>query len=152
MRLSNIADLRRTTHDRLGGSIRIFLGVLFLMTGAMKLLVPMLAQAWSGQLIAAELPFYALSRWSVPFVEMAVGALLLVGAYARLAGVVVIGFMVVATYVHLRVDDPALFPLQPSEPIIPLVVIALTAYVLWRGAGAWSKDLKASGAGEEQGR
>ncbi len=152
MRLSNIADLRRTTDDKLGGSIRILLGVLFLMTGVMKLVVPTLAEAWSGQLIAAELPFYGLSRWSVPFVEIAVGALLLVGAYARLAGVVVIGFMVVATYVHLRVDDPALFPLQPSEPIIPLVVIALTAYVLWRGAGAWSKDLKASGAGEEQGR
>ena len=108
----------------------------------MKLVVPTLADAWSGQLIAAQLPLYTLSRWSVPFVEMAVGALLLFGAYARLAGIVVVGIMVVATYVHLVVDDPSLFPLQPSEPIIPIVVVALTAYILWRGAGAWSSDLR----------
>lgn len=140
----NIDPLRRTADNKLAGAIRIFLGILFLMTGVMKLVVPTLADAWSGQLIAADLPFYTLSLWAVPFMEMAVGALLLVGAYARVAGLMVSGIMVVATYVHLKVDDPALFPLQPSEPIIPLVVIVLTAYVLWRGAGAWSQDLKAS--------
>jgi len=139
-----VDDLRRTTDDRLGGVIRILLGVLFLMTGVMKLAVPMLAEAWSGQLIAAELPFYTLSRWAVPFMEMAVGILLFVGTYARASAAVVTGIMVVATYVHLKVDDPTLFPLQPSEPIIPAVVVALAAYVLWRGAGAWSRDLRAS--------
>ena len=144
MPLTNLADLRRTTNDRLGGTIRVFLGVLFVMTGVMKLVVPTLADAWSGQLLAAELPFYTLNRWSVPFVEMGVGALLLVGAYARLAGIVVVGIMSVATYVHVVVDDPSLFPLQPSEPIIPIVVVVLTAYLLWRGAGAWSSDLRAS--------
>ena len=112
------------------------------MTGVMKLVVPALADAFAGQLLAAELPFYTLSRWSVPFVEIAVGALLLVGAYARVAGIVVVGLMCVATYVHLVVDDPSLFPLQPSEPIIPIVVVVLTGYVLWRGAGAWSSDLR----------
>ena len=145
MSLTNLVDLRRTADDKLGGTIRVLLGVLFVMTGVMKLVVPTLADAWSGQLLAAELPFSTLSRWSVPFVEMAVGALLVVGAYARLAGIVVTGIMFVATYVHLIVDDPSLFPLQPSEPIIPIVVVALTAYILWRGAGAWSSDLRASG-------
>ena len=140
----NLVDLRRTADDKLSGTIRILLGILFLMTGAMKLTVPTLAEAWSGQLIAAELPFYTLSRWSVPFVEMAVGALLLVGAYVRLAGAVVVGIMVVATYVHIVVDDPSLFPLQPSEPIIPIAVVLLAAYVLWRGGGAWSRDLKSA--------
>ena len=144
MASTNLVDLRSTADDKLGGTIRVFLGLLFLMTGVMKLVVPTLADAWSGQLIAAGLPFYTLSRWSVPFVEMAVGALLLVGTYARLAGIAVVGIMVVATYVHLVVDDPSLFPLQPSEPIIPIVVVALTAYILWRGAGAWSGDLRAS--------
>jgi len=51
--------------------------------------------------------------------------------------------MVVATYVHVVVDDPSLFPLQPSAPVIPLVIIAMCAYLLWRGAGAWSLDLRA---------
>jgi uncharacterized membrane protein YphA (DoxX/SURF4 family) len=120
----------------------LLLAVLFLMTGAMKLLVPMLSDAWAGQLIAADIPFYTLSRWSVPFVEMAAGAALMVGVYARPTAVVVIGIMIVATYVHIVVDDPGLFPLQPKEPVIPFIVIALSLLVLWRGAGAWSRDLK----------
>ncbi len=143
----NLVDLRRTTDDRLGGTIRVVLGVLFVMTGVMKLVVPTLAEAWSGQLIAAGLPFYTLSRLSVPYVEMAAGALLLVGVYARVVGTVVLGIMIVATYVHLVVDDPSLFPLQPSEPVIPITVVILTAYILWRGAGAWSSDLRVSSDG-----
>ena len=136
--------IRKTTDEKLAGTIRIFLGLLFLMTGVMKLVVPTLAEAWSGQLIAADLPMYTLSRWSVPFIEMAVGTVLVVGVFARPAVVVVIGIMLVATYVHLVVDDPSLFPLQPSDPVIPLVVIALSLFILWRGAGAWSRDLKAT--------
>ena len=136
-------ETRNTSNDKSAGAIRIGLGILFLMTGAMKLLVPVLAEAWSGQLLAASLPFYEINRWMVPFLEMALGALLLVGAYARPAAAMVIGIMGVATYVHLTVDDPELFPLQPSEPIIPLIVIVLAVYILWRGAGAWSSDLKA---------
>jgi uncharacterized membrane protein YphA (DoxX/SURF4 family) len=122
---------------------RITLGVIFIMTGAMKLLVPMLAVAWAGQLQAAAIPLFTISRWSVPFIEIVVGGFLLVGAYARFAAIVVIGIMIVATYVHLMVDDPSLFPLQPNEPVIPLMVMAMSFYVLWRGAGAWSADLKA---------
>ena len=113
-----------------------------MLTGLMKFLVPVLAKAWSGQLLAADLPLYTLTRWIVPFVEVGIGIVLLVGLFARLAGLVVIAIMAVATYVHLVVDDPAQFPLQPSEPVVPLVVIVLSAYVIWRGAGAWSLDLK----------
>jgi uncharacterized membrane protein YphA (DoxX/SURF4 family) len=127
--------------------IRLLLGVLFVMTGVMKLVVPMLAEAWSGQLLAASLPFYELTRWTVPFVELGVGMALMFGLFARLAGVIVIGIMVVATYVHVMVDDPALFPLQPSEPIIPVVVMVMAAFVVWRGAGAWSQDWAATRAG-----
>jgi hypothetical protein len=62
------------------------------------------------------------------------------------AGLVALAIMVVATYVHIIVDDPALFPLQPSAPVVPLGVIVLVAYVIWKGAGSWSLDLKATGA------
>jgi len=136
--------IRKTSNDRLAGTIRLFLGVMFLMAGAMKLLVPVLADAWAGQLVAAEIPFYALSRWSVPFVEMAVGAALVVGFFVRPMIVVIMGIMLVATYVHLVADDPGLFPLQPSAPVIPAIVIVLGLFLLWRGGGAWSKDLKAT--------
>ena len=136
-----LASLQRTTDDKLAGSIRLLLAVLFVMTGTMKLVVPMLADAWSGQLLASGLPFYELSRWSVPVIEILVGFVLGVGLYTRPAATVVIGIMTVATYVHVVVDDPSLFPLQPSEPIIPLAVIAMCVYLLWRGGGSWSRDL-----------
>ena len=139
-------DIRKTSYNKPAGSIRILLAILFLMTGVMKLLIPMLAEAWSGQLLAANIPLYTVSRWSVPFLEMALGTVLAVGVFVRPAAVVVVGIMVVATYVHLVVDDPSLFPLQPSEPIIPLMVIVMSMYVLLRGGGAWSLDLRATQA------
>ena len=136
-------DVRRTSDNRLAGVMRLLLALIFLMTGAMKLLVPMLADAWSGQLLAADLPLYVVSRWTVPFLEIALGITLAAGFLVRPAVVAVTGIMVVATYVHVVVDDPSLFPLQPSAPVIPLVVVAMCAYLLWHGAGAWSLDLRA---------
>jgi uncharacterized membrane protein YphA (DoxX/SURF4 family) len=146
-----VSDLRKTRADRLAGALRLMLAIIFLMSGPMKLLVPHLAEAWSAQLLAANIPLYSLSRWTVPFsrwtvpfVELLLGVLLLAGFQARLSALVVIAIMVVATYVHVVVDDPSLFPLQPSEPLIPLVVIAMSFYILRRGAGAWSLDLKST--------
>tara|TARA_B100000029_G_C17384209_1_gene890935 strand:+ start:522 stop:743 length:222 start_codon:yes stop_codon:yes gene_type:complete len=69
---------------------------------------------------------------------------MLAGFHTRVAAIVVLGIMVVATYVHLVVDDPSLFPLQPEEPVIPVVVIALSAYLLLKGGGSGSLDLKAT--------
>ncbi len=137
-----MTTFRSTNEDELASMLRLMLGVLFVMTGAMKLVVPMLADAWSGQLLASGLPFITLARWAVPFVEIAVGVVLLAGTLVRLTSLVVIGIMLVATYVHLTVDDPSLFPLQPDEPIIPLIVIGMASYVLWKGGGSWSRDLK----------
>lgn len=145
----DIASIQETTDDKLAGILRLLLALLFVMTGAMKLLVPQLADAWSGQLLAAGLPFYELTRWSVPFVEILVGLTLGVGLFTRLAAMVVVGIMAVATYVHFVVNDPSLFPLQPSEPIIPLAVIAMCAYLLWRGGGSWSKDLTTTTLGSD---
>lgn len=139
-------ELRQTRDDNRVGVTRLVLGILFLMTGLLKLLVPMLAAAWSAQLIAAGLPFYTLTRWIVPFVEVGLGILLLLGLFARLAGLLVLAIMIVATYVHVVVDDPALFPLQPSAPVIPFGVMFLISYVIWKGAGSWSLDLKATTA------
>ena len=142
----NLATLRRTSDNKVAATVRLLVALLFLMTGPMKLLVPSLAEAFSGQLLAANLPFYLLTLWAVPFVDLALGIVLALGIFARPAAVGAIGLMVVATYVHLIVDDPSLFPLQPDEPIIPLAVIAMSVYVLLRGAGTWSLDLKATRA------
>ena len=136
--------IRRTADDKVLGILRILLGGLFVMTGLMKLFVPTLEEAFSGQLIAANIPFYAFNVRVIPVAEVIVGLLLILGLFSRVGGLIAINMMLVATYVHLVVDNPALFPLQPEEPIIPLISIAVAAYVLWRGGGAWSLDLKAS--------
>ncbi len=136
--------IRSTREDRVAAGIRIGLGILFLMTGVMKIVVPTLGAAFAGQLAAANIPLQDLNRWVVPFIEMAIGGALLIGFYTRLATLVVFSIMIVGTYVHLVVDDPSLFPLQPEEPIIPAVVMTLSVYVLLRGGGSGSWDLRAS--------
>jgi uncharacterized membrane protein YphA (DoxX/SURF4 family) len=137
-------SIRSTRDDRVAAGIRIGLGVLFVMTGIMKVVVPSLGEAFAGQLAGANIPLQELNRWAVPFIEMAVGGALLVGFYTRLATFVVFNIMIVGTYVHLVVDDPSLFPLQPEQPIIPAVVMILSVYLLLRGGGAGSADLRAS--------
>ena len=139
-----LEKIRRTMDNKALGIIRIFIGLLILMTGVMKFLFPTLRNAWSGQLTGANIPFYTFNFWVVPIVEIVIGSLLVLGLFSRVGGLVVMGIMTVATYVHLTVNDPTLFPLQPKEPIIPLIVFVLSAYVLWRGGGAWSLDLKSS--------
>ena len=136
--------IRTTRDDRVAAAIRIGLGILFVMTGVMKLAVPTLGAAFAGQLAAANIPFQELQRWIVPFVEVGVGGALLIGYFTRVATLLVLNIMAVATYVHLVVNDPSLFPLQPEEPIIPAVVVLFSAYTLLRGGGSGSLDLKAS--------
>ncbi len=137
-------SIRNTRDDRVAAGIRIGLGVVFVMTGVMKVVVPSLGEAFAGQLAGANIPLQELNRWAVPFIETAVGGALLVGFYTRLATFVVFNIMIVGTYVHLVVDDPSLFPLQPEQPIIPAVVMILSVYLLLRGGGAGSADLRAS--------
>ena len=119
------------------GVVRILIGVLILMTGVMKFTVPMLREAWSGQLRLAKLPFYKLTFWLTPVAELAVGTLLILGIWTRPAAAVVLLMMLGAVYVHIVVDDPSVFPLQPNAPVVPIVVASLTVFVLVGGTGDW---------------
>ncbi len=135
-------QLRKTSGEKLGGTLRILLGIIFCMAGVLKIVVPSLGQAFSGQLIAADIPLSGIVLFTFPIVEMVLGVFLVLGFHARLAAAAAAVSMVVATYVHVAVEDPSLFPLQPVEPIGPLVLLVMALYVLWRGGGAWSNDLK----------
>ena len=143
MNLTSIR-IRSTKEDLILGVTRIALGMMFFSTGIMKYTIPMLWEAWSGQLTHANIPFYNLNLYMVPLIEMTIGVLLIIGYYSRIFALIVLPLMIVATYVHLIVGDPTLFPLQPDEPVIPIVAILMAGYVIWRGAGSWSKDLKNS--------
>jgi len=138
----DLKTISQTTNNKLAGVIRIMLGGMFLMTGLMKLLVPSLGIAFAGQLQAANIPFPEFNIWFVPIAEILLGAILTAGMISRLAALAGISLMTVALYVHLVVDDPTLFPLQPELPIIPIMVIVLSIYLIIEGGGAWSIDLK----------
>lgn len=136
--------LRKTSRDKVGGVLRILAGLVFIMAGILKVLVPSLGHAFTGQLVAAGIPLHGLVLYTFPIAEAVLGFLLLVGLHARVSAFVAALSMVVATYVHIVIDDPSLFPLQPVEPIGPLVLIGMLLYTVIRGAGAWSIDLKES--------
>lgn len=137
-------ELRITSSDKLGGVLRLLGGAIFLMAGVLKIAVPSLGVAFSGQLVAASIPLPGLVQLIFPVIEAVLGILLLFGLYARISALLAALSMVVATYVHIVIEDPSLFPLQPIEPIGPLMLIAMLLYTVIRGAGAWSIDLKES--------
>ena len=112
------------------------------MTGVMKLFIPTFTEAWMGQLVYAGIPFITFNFWFVPIMETALGILLLRGTFSRIAALPIIPIMLAALYVHIAVDNPALFPLQPSLPIIPLIVMIMAVVILKSGGGSWSEDLK----------
>ena len=140
-----IIRLRNTTDDNIGGILRLLLGAVFFMAGILKVIVPSLSQAFSGQLSAANIPLQDIVLFVFPIVEMVLGVLLVVGFHARLSAVAAAVSMIVATYVHVAVEDPSLFPLQPIAPIGPLMLLVMALYVLWKGGGAWSIDLSEAG-------
>ena len=72
-----------------------------------------------------------------PVVQLLAGALLISGYFARLGAVLTISAMTLATYTHVVSDWPDEPPLA-----LPLILILISLFVLWKGAGAWSFDLK----------
>lgn len=135
-------DLRKTSDNKFSGIIRIILGMIFFITGVMKLFIPMFTEAWMGQLVYAGIPFVAFNFWIIPIMETVLGILLLRGTYSRVASLLIIPIMLVACYVHIAVNNPALFPIQPELPVVPVIVISMTVVILKSGAGSWSEDLK----------
>ena len=65
--------LRSTKANVILGITRIALGVMFFSTGIMKYSVPMLWEAWSGQLTQSNIPFYTLNLYVIPTIEMTIG-------------------------------------------------------------------------------
>jgi len=137
-----VIDLRKTSDNKFIGVIRFILGMIFFMTGVMKLFIPTFTEAWMGQLVYAGIPFITFNFWFVPIMETVLGMLMLKGTYSRVASLAIIPIMFVAFYVHVAVDNPALFPLQPELPVVPVVVIMMAVVILKSGGGSWSEDLK----------
>lgn len=108
--------------------IRYFLGIMFLMTGGMKLFLPQFGEAFLLQLTEAGIPWSEFHFWLVPVIELIIGGMLLLNYQTKFALIMIIPLMVAAVYVHAVVVDPAAFPAQPQFPIIPLIVLWMVGY------------------------
>ena len=92
---------------------------------------------------AAGFPAVSLLSPAAVAIEIIAGTLLILGLYSRLAAVSALPVMAAAIYAHVVID---VWPNAGAEPPIalPAAVMACAAYVLWRGAGAWSLDRRLS--------
>ncbi|MCK6609274.1 MAG: DoxX family protein [Bacteroidia bacterium] len=137
-------NLTNTSASSLLATNRFFLGIIFLMTGIMKIGFEQFGSAWGIQLQEAQIPFSETIYWLVPVLEVILGGLLLIGIYSRVSAALILPIMLVAIYVHIVVENPAAFPAQPQIPIMPAIVIMMSLFTLIKGAGNWSWDLRVS--------
>ncbi len=90
---------------------------------------------------AAGLPAAALLSPVAVAVEVVAGALLLLGAFARVGAALALPAMAVAAYAHVAIEE---WPNAGGEPplALPVIVALAAAVILARGAGAWSVDAR----------
>lgn len=131
----------RTPESRSLASLRISVGLIFLAAGITKLLVPVMVAAFEEQLRLTGVPFRNYFSLWFPILEITIGYFLLIGKFTRFWSVIAIASMGFGLYMHVVIDDPAAFPLEPSFPIVPIAIIGLSAVLFVKGAGTWSKDL-----------
>lgn len=89
---------------------------------------------------AAGFPFAAVLAPISVAIEIIAGLALLLGFWARIAGLLAVPVMLGAVYAHLVID---VWPNgSENEPplALPIAVLLGAAYVVWRGAGRWSLD------------
>ena len=87
----------------------------------------------------AKIPMPELNAMVAPIFEIIAGALLLSGFFARIGALIAMGAMSMATYTHL------VFDWADEPPIaLPIVVMAAAIFIVIKGAGAWSIDLKSN--------
>jgi uncharacterized membrane protein YphA (DoxX/SURF4 family) len=103
--MATYEDWRKTSNDKLGGTLRLVTGMMFLMAGVLKFTVPSLGEAFSAQISAANIPFPELVEFSFPVIEAVLGIMLLLGLHARISALIAFISMIVATYVHLHIKE-----------------------------------------------
>lgn len=83
----------------------------------------------------AKIPMPEINAIVGPIFGVLGGLMLLTGAFARLGSMIAIGSMGMALYAH------AVFNWEDEPPVVlPIAVMLASAWVLWKGAGAWSVD------------
>lgn len=123
---------------------RVIAGVPLLTTGLAQALVP---EADLRALVdAAGFPLAPLITPIGIGVKIVAGVLLLLGAWARVAGAAAVPIMLAALYAHRVIDVWPNGPEMEPPLVAPISVLLGGAYVAWRGAGRWSLDRRATRA------
>lgn len=100
-------------------------------------------------LVVSGIPLVEMNLFLAPAAEILAGALLLLGWYARIGGMLGIGTMLVAVYstvVLSQITADTLpqgvteIPFVPPLPL-PIIVLGCSFVVVLLGGGAWSLDL-----------
>ena len=102
---------------------------------------------------AAGLPMPDMAAMVTPPIMIIAGLLLLLGLFARVGAVLAIGTMLGAVMTHIKIPSDAWpIPVETApnpNPYVPMMVMAIaiilfSAYIIFKGAGAWSIDGKGS--------
>ncbi len=142
--------LTKTTNQKHIAIIRILAGAPLLMFGIMHLTG---AMPMKPLIEAAGLPMPGITAIIAPLAQVLAGILLLSGAFARVGAVVAIATMFGALITHMKIPndqwptpseiDPAIM-VPGAEPTfmmaIAAIIILTSAFVILKGAGAWSVD------------
>lgn len=134
----------RTSPNKLIGSYRILLGLVFGLVGILKLGVNDVQHVWCTQLTEIKVPYCVLFFWTVPLVEILASTALILGFLSRVAAFVTLPIMAMAIYLYLNVGNPEAFLAQPFEAFLPPIMIGLAVITLLYGGGSWSFDFKIS--------
>lgn len=138
------------TQDRLRGTqpsrhillARVVAGVPLFGIGLAHVFVP--EAAIRPMVEAAGFPFPAVVAPVGVAIQIVAGLSLLLGLWARIGGFLAVLSMLGAIYAHVVIDVwPGSVEEGPPDAL-PIVVLAGAAYVLWRGAGRWSLDRRAT--------
>jgi len=146
--------LTKTTNQKHIAVIRIIAGAPLVMFGIMHLTG---AAPMKPLVEAAGLPMPGLTAAVIPPAMLLAGVLLLSGAFARVGALIGIGVMLGGLVTNFKIPNdqwPTPSKVDPSimvpgtEPAmltpLAIVVILLSVYVIFKGAGAWSVDGKCS--------
>ena len=129
------SNLRKTQTSKSSIIFRLISGVPLVLFGTMHLVG---AAPIEPILAAARVPLPQLNALGAPAIEVGTGLMLLSGWFTRIGALFVTVTKAVALYSHAIADWQG----EPT-PLIPVAVNVSAAYILWRGADAWSLDARA---------
>lgn len=126
--------ITQTRSSKSAAAARVLVALPLLVIGSQHLLgVAPLEPILRG----AGIPFPELNAMAAPLMQIFAGALLLSGYLARVGAALTVPAMAVGIYTHV------VFDWTDEPPIaLPILMIGLAGYVLWKGAGALSLDLR----------